>query len=158
GRIAAGTQTDAVTAHMDWLPTFATLTGGKTPADRKIDGMDISALLLGETGAAGHDVFSYYRGFNLEAIRSGPWKLHFAKTELYNLESDIGETKNVAKDHPDIVARLQKHADAMRADLGDKNANAPGVRPLGRVENPQPLIDLEGNVRAGFDGFAKKLP
>ena len=158
GKIAAGSQTSAITAHMDWLPTFAALTGGQTPADRKIDGMDISPILLGAKGATGHEVFSFYRGFNLEAMRSGPWKLHLAKTELYNLESDIGEAKNVAQDHPDIVAQLQKHADAMRADLGDKNANAPGVRPLGRVENPLPLIDLEGNVRPGFDGVAKKLP
>ena len=74
------------------------------------------------------------------------------------LDSDIGEAKNVAKDHPDIVARLQKHAEAMRADLGDKDATAPGVRTLGRVENPQPLIDSAGHVRPGFDGVAKKLP
>jgi arylsulfatase A-like enzyme len=143
---------------MDWLPTFAALSGGKAPAGRKIDGMDISPLLLGRPDADGHEVFSFYKGFNLEAVRSGPWKLHLAKTELYDLDSDIGEAKNVAKDHPDIVARLQKHADAMRADLGDKDATAPGVRTLGRVENPQPLIDSAGHVRPGFDGVAKKLP
>ena len=158
GKIAPGSQTAAVTAHMDWLPTFAALSGGKAPADRKIDGMDISPLLLGRPDAAGHEVFSFYKGFNLEAVRSGPWKLHLAKTELYDLDSDIGEAKNVAKDHPDIVAQLQKHAEAMRADLGDKDANAPGVRTLGRVENPQPLIDSAGHVRPGFDGVGKKLP
>ncbi|MBL9133526.1 MAG: sulfatase-like hydrolase/transferase, partial [Verrucomicrobiaceae bacterium] len=46
GKVAAGTQTAAITAHIDWLPTFAALGGAKAPADRKLDGMDISPLLL----------------------------------------------------------------------------------------------------------------
>jgi len=157
-KIAAGSQTAAITAHMDWLPTFAALTGAQAPVDRKLDGMDISPILLGQTGAIGHDVFYYYRGFELQAVRRGPWKLHFAKTELYHLDSDIGEAKNIAIDHPDIVARLQKATEVMKADLGDKTKDAPGVRPLGRVANPQPLIHHDGTVRTGFDGFAKTLP
>jgi arylsulfatase A-like enzyme len=157
GKIAPGSQTNAITAHMDWLPTFAVLGGGKSPSDRKLDGKDISPLLLAKAAASGHDVFHYYRGFDLEAVRSGPWKLHLAKTELYNLETDIGEAKNIAAEHPDQVARLQALAKAMKADLGDKTATAPGVRPLGRVANPLPLIGHDGTVRPGFDKIAKKL-
>ena len=78
-------------------------------------------------------LFHYYSGFNLQAVRSGPWKLHLGKNELYHLDEDIGEAKNVAAEHADIVAQLQKHAEMMKADLGDKTKNAPGVRKLGRV-------------------------
>ena len=176
GKIAPGSQTNAITAHMDWLPTFAALgvppLGGATsPASSSsndpkpakagtlnIDGKDISPLLLAKKDASGHDVFHYYRGYDLEAVRSGPWKLHLAKTELYNLDTDIGEAKNVAAEHADVVVRLQALAEAMKADLGDKTATAPGVRPLGRVANPLPLIGHDGKVREGFDAIAKTLP
>jgi arylsulfatase A len=80
GKVAAGSKTDAITSHMDWLPTFATLGGGKTPADRKIDGIDLSPLLLGQTGSfKARDTFYYYRGFKLEAVRSGPGNSRSAK-------------------------------------------------------------------------------
>jgi arylsulfatase A len=142
---------------MDWLPTFAAVCSAKVPDDRKIDGKDISPVLFGKANASGHDVFHYYSGFNLQAVRRGPWKLHLGKNELYNLESDIGEAADVAKANPGIVAELQRHADEMRADLGDKTADAPGVRPLGRVSDPLPLISPTGVVRQGFDKHHKIL-
>ena len=158
GKIAPCSQTKAITAHMDWLPTFASICSAKTPVDRKLDGKDISPILFGRGDQQGHDVFHYYLGFNLQAVRSGPWKLHLGKEELYNLESDIGEAENVAKENPEIVSKLKQYADEIRADLGDKTAEAPGVRPLGRVMDPLPLISSEGSVRPGFDRLFKTLP
>ena len=158
GKVAAGSETKAITAHMDWLPTFGELARCKSVGELKLDGKDISPVLLGKNDATGHDVFFYYRGFDLEAVRSGPWKYQFATKQLFNLDADIGEATNVAKDHADIVAQLQKHAEAMKADLGDKTKDAPGVRELGRVANPQPLISADGTVRPGFNKIAKTLP
>lgn len=158
GKIAAGTKSDEITAHMDWLPTFGALARCKSVGELTLDGQDISPILLGQKDAAGHAVFHYYRGYDLEAVRSGPWKLHLAKKELYHLDSDIGEATNVAAKHPDEVARLQALAETMKADLGDKTKDAPGVRELGRVENPQPLISADGTVRAGYNKIAKTLP
>lgn len=158
GQIAPGSQTKAITAHMDLFPTFASICSAKIPTDRKLDGKDISPVLFGKGDQNGHDVFHYYLGFNLQAVRSGPWKLHLSKDELYNLESDIGETENVAKDHTEIVSKLKQYAEEMRADLGDKTAEAPGVRTLGRVSDPLPLISPDGVVRPGFDRLFKTLP
>jgi arylsulfatase A len=157
GKVAAGSETKAITAHMDLLPTFGELARCKNVGELKLDGKDLSPVLLGQSDATGHDVFHYYSGFNLQAVRSGPWKLHLAKNELYNLETDIGEAKNITTEHPDQVARLQALAEAMKADLGDKTATAPGIRPLGRVAHPLPLIGHDGTVRPGFDAIAKKL-
>jgi arylsulfatase A len=69
---------------------------------------------------------------------------------LYNLDQDIGEKTDVAAQHPDVVKRLQDLIAKMDADLGidkgkKKNA-APGLRPAGRVDNPQPLV-LPGKTR-----------
>ncbi len=157
GKIQSASSTAAITSHMDWLPTFASLAGAALP-ERALDGLNISPLLLGHSGAQGHDVFYYYHGFNLQALRAGAWKLHLQKGELYDLESDIGETNNLAKAQPEQVAKLRALADVMLRDLGDGSADAPGVRSLGRVANPQPMIHSDGHVRSGMDGVAKVLP
>ena len=172
GKIPAGTLSDAITGMIDVLPTFVRLAGGKVPTDRKIDGGDIWPVLAGEAGAKSpHDVFYYFNGLRLQAVRSGPWKLHLpgadrsvsraakksgddkassAEGQLYNLDADIGESKNVAEANPEVVKRLRAFADAMKDDLG-LDGIGPGVRPMGRVENPQPLIGKDGKIRAGFE-------
>ncbi len=160
GRIPGGRICRAPASTMDILPTIAGLTGAKLPAD-KIDGRDIWPLVSGREGAKSpHEAFFYYQGWNLEAVRSGRWKLHFphgyrtlagrpggtggipAKYEqartglaLFDLENDIGEQHNVADQHPGIVTRLQGLADAMRQDLGDaaKKMNGKGRRPPGKM-------------------------
>ncbi len=141
GKVPSASSTNAITSHMDWLPTFAAIGGGEAPSDRKIDGMDLSTLLLGDRMAfKPREVFYYYRGFTLEAVRSGPWKLHLANKELYDLDSDPGEAENIAATMTDQVTQLTSLAEAMKSDLGLQGAEAPGLRPLGRVENPKPLI------------------
>jgi arylsulfatase A len=162
GKIPAGTSSDAITSMMDVLPTFARLAGAKVPADRKIDGVDLWPVLAGDgTAKPPRDHFFYFRGLDLDAVRSGPWKLHLAKDkqapQLYHLGNDIGEAKNVASEHPEEVRRLQEFAGTMKDDLGLKG-KGPGCRPVGRVENPQPLIGKDGTVRADAAGEVKRFP
>lgn len=169
GKIPAGTSTDAITTMMDVLPTFARLAGARLPADRKLDGVDVWPVLAGNPARPPRDSFLYFRGFNLDAVRSGPWKLHLAlaqntagkksapQPQLFNLADDIGEAKNVAAEHPEIVRRLQALAHATKDDLG-LDGVGPGCRPLGRVANPQPLIARDGSVRADAVGTFKRVP
>lgn len=157
GKIPAGTSTDAITTMMDVLPTFAGLAGAKLPSDRKIDGVDVWPVLAGDPAKAPRDHFFYYRGMNLEAVRSGPWKLHLAKGELHHLGNDVAEAKDVAAQQPGEVKRLRALAETMRDDLGLEGVG-PGCRPAGRVENPQPLIALDGAVRADAVGAVKSFP
>jgi len=148
GKIPAGTETDAVTGMMDVLPTFVKLAGASPPTDRKLDGADIWPILAGQPDAeSAHDVFYYYRGLKLQAVRSGPWKLHLARQELYNLETDIGESSNVAAANPEVVRRLWTLAEQMRDDLG-LDGIGPGCRPLGKVTDAQPIISHEGRFRS----------
>ena len=72
---------------------------------------------------------------------------------LYHLDTDISETRNVAADHPDVVARLQKFIAEMDSDLGVKQ-QGPGVRPPGRVNNPVGLY-LEQQAPASVPDPAK---
>jgi len=111
----------------------------------------------------------FYLGYKLEAVRSGPWKLALGpqiysmgmKTggvkapglRLYNLETDIGETTDVAAQHPDVVKRLKALADHEAATLCDGSAKGPGVRPPGRVTDPKPLYPMLWG-----DGKMSKVP
>ena len=155
GRIPAGSSTSAMTSMMDLLPTFASLAGAPVPQDRKLDGIDISPVLLGD--AAPRDHFFYFRGLALEAVRQGPWKLHLKSGELYQLEQDLAESRDVAANHAEIVNRLRALAASMQDDLGVDKLGA-GCRALGRVADPQPLIDNAGRVRTGFVAKEAQFP
>ncbi len=159
GRVPAGRVCDELITAMDFLPTFASLTGACAPQDRIIDGKDITSLLIGQAGATSpHDVFYYYMRNQLRAVRSGKWKLHFATSkmfvrqpdtvkELYDLEHDPGETQNVFDAHPEVVTELMAVAETARTDLGDEllGIEGDGCRAVGRVEQPVPLAVQDEN-------------
>ena len=142
----------------DILPTFAALSGGKIPADRKIDGANIWPQLAGDANAKpAHETFYYYKGLRLEAVRHGDWKLQLpgekksaAEVKLYNLKADIGEATDVAAQNPDVVKQLQALVANMKDDLG-LDGEAPGSRELGKVEHAEPIIGYDGKIRDGFE-------
>lgn len=150
-KVPAGTVCREMVTGMDVMPTLAGIGGAGVPYDRKIDGHDISSLAFGEDDASTPwEEFFYYKQNNLEAVRSGNWKLHVRKgdeqtLELYDLAEDIGETTNLFAEHPDIVSVLMLKIEACRRDLGDEATNAVGenVRPIGRVDNPKPLTEYD---------------
>jgi len=159
-RIPAGTVCTTPVMTIDILPTIANWIGADPPR-RRIDGRDVGPILLGEPAASSphRAYFFYYHRNDLEAVRSGRWKLHLShgyrtmqgrrlgsggspgsydhavKTgiELYDLETDVGETTDVADDHPEVVLRLLELVETMRADLGDNltKRESSGHRPHG---------------------------
>ncbi|MSU24752.1 MAG: N-acetylgalactosamine 6-sulfate sulfatase [Opitutus sp.] len=121
GRVPAGRVSDAIFSTLDFLPTFGTLAGFEPPRDRLIEGVDQTELLLGRSERGARDHFHYFCQNELHGVRQGPWKLLLPnrkvfyayvkdrgtnEPELYHLATDPGETKNVARDHPDVVERL----------------------------------------------------
>ena len=157
GRIPAGKVCRELAATIDLLPTIAALVDARLPEDRIIDGKDIRPLMFAQPGATSpHEVFYYYAGRNLQAVRSGKWKLVLPHTygypdppgtdgkpgqragskidlSLFDLQSDVGEAHNVASGHPEVVDRLQKLAATAREDLGDGQRPGKNLRPVGRL-------------------------
>jgi arylsulfatase A len=152
-RIKPGTECREIAAMFDLYPTLAGLADANLPTGRIIDGKDIWPLLAGERDArTPHEMLFYYRASQLQAVRSGKWKLivdyadkkytsadrkefELRKHEphLYDLSTDIGETKDIANENPDVVERLMALAEKCREDLGDampdrkgKNVREPG--------------------------------
>jgi arylsulfatase A-like enzyme len=130
---------------IDFLPTFAHLAGAPLP-DRPIDGADIWPLWSGQPGATNpHPAYAFWYNQNdLQAIRSGSWKLvlphratffprelqgqngarglgenRWVGLELYDLDTDPGETRNLAAERPEILGKMLGHAEEFRAELGD---------------------------------------
>ena len=119
GKVPAAKTSDAIFATLDFMPTFAGLAGFKVPADRVIDGVDQAELLMGKSPEGARQTFLYRNN----GIRRGKWKYLKAKhnvygyardhkreqvEELYDLDADIGESKNLAADNPKLVAELKQ--------------------------------------------------
>ena len=158
GRIEPGSVCSQMASTLDVLPTVAAISGAALPQG-PIDGVDVLSLLDGEAGADPRDNFLFYYDGQLRGIREGRWKRVYehrtrsyvgvepgmdgvpgpyaspiVPEALYDLENDVGETLDVAAQHPDIVARLDAMAEEARSALGDGLSGRTGseVRPPGR--------------------------
>jgi arylsulfatase A-like enzyme len=159
GKIKPGRVCHEIASTMDLLPTACALAGAALPK-AKIDGLDISPLLFTDNAKGPHQAFFYYVGNRLTAVRSGKWKLKVATNllenfgykklkqpdaeipmALYNLDWDIAEQKDVSKDHPDVVKRLEGLLAQERIELGDEREGIKGKenRPLGCFPDSQPV-------------------
>ena len=133
GKVPEGTSCDEVAASIDLMPTIAKLAGAKILKDRKIDGKDIWPLMSGTEGAVSpHDMYYYYKGNRLESARQGKWKIRRSgkksqSVELYDLDSDISETKNLAKENEALVKDMIKKMNLFDEDLKKSQ------RPVGKL-------------------------
>jgi len=161
GHIPADSVCDEPLMTIDILPTLARLIGASLPS-HKIDGLDIWPFIAGAKDAQNpHPAYYFYYNRNdLQAVRSGDWKLVFPHTSrtmenqpqgrdgkpgvykplalersLFNLKADPGESTNVAALHPEVLRRLEALAEEARADLGDdlSGRKATGSRPPGKL-------------------------
>ncbi|HKS35970.1 MAG TPA: sulfatase [Verrucomicrobiae bacterium] len=163
GRIPARSVCREPAMTIDVLPTIARLIDARLPS-HPIDGKDIWPLISGDAKAGSpHDAyFFYYNVGELQAVRSGRWKLVFPHTyrtlagksggtggkpskyestktglALFDLEKDVSEKLDVAAQHPDVVKRLQALAEQCREDLGDSLVKRAGknAREPGRLKD-----------------------
>jgi arylsulfatase A-like enzyme len=156
GTVPAGASCDAVLGSIDVLPTLVKRAGAELGPERVLDGRDMWPVLSGQTQNSPHEAWYYFNGNRLEAVRCGRWKLAIApqragigpnsglvtatrdEPRLYDLEADLGETTDVARQHPEVVSRMRPYIRRMDADLAVRGLG-PGVRPPGRVAQPQGL-------------------
>ena len=161
-KIPAGTVCNRLASSIDLLPTIAGLCEAPLPS-LKIDGVDITPLMLGNETAKPREYFLYfYRQNALEAVRNDRFKLvlpHLGRTyagflpgndgragqvneqhqehlALYDLHRDPGERYDVQSRYPEVMAELMKIVEAARLDLGDDLTGHKGTgrRPIGMSE------------------------
>ena len=161
-KIPAGTICNRLASSIDLLPTIAGLCGAPLPS-LKIDGVDISSLMMGNETAKPREYFLYYYQRNaLEGVRNDRFKLvlphlgrsyagflpgnngqaglvndrHQENLALYDLRRDPGECYDVQSQYPEVMAELMQIVEAARVDLGDDltGRQGNGRRAIGTIE------------------------
>lgn len=113
GTIPAGRVSDEILTFWDMMPTFAELADAEVPPG--IDGLSALDALRGEKRHQPHDYlywdYGHCRPKFGQAVRLGNWKgIRFGRenpVELYDLKTDLGETTDIAKAHPDVVGKME---------------------------------------------------
>lgn len=136
GGVTGGRTYDGLTSTLDLYPTFLSAAGATPETWEHTDGIDQLPGLRGESGTTGHDVLHWDCGFQW-SVREGDWKLRYAEAgrhadalrrvehtdirtgrTLVNLRDDIGETRDLSAEHPDIVERLTVRHEEWLAETG----------------------------------------
>jgi arylsulfatase A len=168
--LAADRVIDDTVSALDLFPTIASLAGADIPPGRVIDGQDLTALLIRGQSPAQPRVLFHYFGPQLQVVREGKWKLFlqiddlparrlpslwfthqpelfsrqhrlWPKPTLYDLASDLGETTDVAAQHPEIVRRVngiaRKFDSEFQRDVRELDiASGPAPPAPGAVRSP----------------------
>jgi uncharacterized sulfatase len=124
GRIPAGRTADTPVIAYDMFPTFLHQAGGKLPSDRVYDGQDVWPVLTGKGQFQREKPLVWVYDDNVTAVRDGRWKLHlgdrgrtFKTPQLYDIEADPEESRDLAAEKPDVVQGLRAHARAFQKDI-----------------------------------------
>jgi arylsulfatase A-like enzyme len=148
---------DVVTA-MDFYPTLASIVGHDTATLPKHDGVNVLPVWRAEKHSPSpREHFFYFKRNELQAVRSGKWKLRHAfdkerekdskpdMLELFDLSVDPGETRDLAAAHPEVVERLARAMAEIRAELGDSRLGIEGGarRPPAVTRDPKPLTTFD---------------
>jgi arylsulfatase A-like enzyme len=110
GRAPAGTTSDHAGYFGDLLATAAEFAGAPPPEDH--DGISFLPAILGKEQKAHAALYwEFYERGSAQAVRMGDWKgiakPFWGEVELYDLKGDLGETRNVAAQHPDVVEKIR---------------------------------------------------
>jgi arylsulfatase A-like enzyme len=138
GITPAGVVSDHIGYFGDLMATACELAGGEVPGET--DSVSFAPVLSGRTETQKRHKFLYWEFYeqgSKQAVREGDWKairmpMHTGPMELYDLSSDLGESRNVAAQHPEVVKRMAKYME--QSHVPNKN-----WVPRGTVPKKQPV-------------------
>ena len=146
----AGRTWDGLCGALDMFPTLMAMADLKMPETRPLDGRNVWPALRDSTASP---VESYYWAWrNEDTLRTADWRLHrfFGRFELYDIRNDVGETKNVADGHPEVVKSLAAKMDAWADSLGAALTHQPVPVRLDAKSAPEgDVLEITVTVAAG---------
>ena len=158
-KIARGQVRNGFITGLDLLPTLSTIVRTKALPERATDGVDLSALLLGDANAKGRETFACYSGSELHAVRKDQWKLHLPH-EYISVDGPPGKDgkpANFANMKPNpieqsgirgIASRHGYRVEKLELSLFDLETD-PGEQKNVAAENPAIVAELQ-NLAADF--------
>ena len=145
GSFERGRKTDARGSHLDLFPTLLEIAGGEAPLDRVLDGRSLLPLLTGKTDESPHDRLFHIWDRHAPSIESrwavaGP-RYKLVGEELYDLDADPGEKRDIAGQEPELAASLRQEFVKWLAEVTNGKTFAPLPIPVGeRLEDPVDLL------------------
>ena len=141
GKIKPGSVINDPVVSLDILPTVVEAAGGKVDPAWKLDGTSLLGRITDDKATLPERPIFWRKGGSTGAIamRRGKWKLHNLRAEnsspeLYDLDSDIPEAKNLAKVNPQIVASMTAELEKWEAELKEPLWGTNSVKRNGREE------------------------
>ncbi|MDE6652569.1 MAG: arylsulfatase [Paramuribaculum sp.] len=133
GHIAPNQESDALVSHIDLMRSLGSLFNARIPQESACDSRDNLATILGENKTS-REYLTEMSNTHVLSVRSGKWKYiepsdgpamiqwgpkietgNLSEPQLYDMTTDQGERKNVAAEHPDVVAQMQAYIQEVRA-------------------------------------------
>lgn len=156
GRFPAGARVQAMAQHIDLFPTLCELIGAKVPTDRVIDGRSILPLMREGKGVSPHE-YLYHQWCRVRPSADKDWAIHstqykLVNGELFDLQSDPGEEKNLAAEHPEVVRQLRAEFERWFADVTAGRDYGRVPIEVGRADENPVEIDI-----TWADGVGKKV-
>jgi uncharacterized sulfatase len=143
GKLEQGQVSDALISSVDFLPTFAELTGSELPVSQVFDGISLVDIMEGSSPDPQRPLYWHYPVYHHDqpasVIRKGKWKLIHNLVDnsrsLYNLETDIGESADLSLHEPEVTDELFQMLENWRADCrAEFPAPNPAFDPSRRYE------------------------
>jgi uncharacterized sulfatase len=124
GTLDAGQVNNAIVSSVDFVPTFAELAGAELPVEQVFDGISLVDILEGSDPDPERAIFWHYPVYHHDqpasAIRKGKWKLIHNlvnnRLYLYDLENDLGETRDLSQSEPELCSDLYQQLEKWRMD------------------------------------------
>ncbi|MEO7650779.1 MAG: sulfatase-like hydrolase/transferase, partial [Bryobacteraceae bacterium] len=159
GHFTAGRKVDAMASHLDLFPTLCELTGAKPPQDRPIDGRSLMPLLTGKSSESQHDFLFHIWDRQRPTPRS-KWavtgrRYKLVGAELYDLQNDPGEKRNIAAANPEVAREMRGQFDTWFADVTRGKTFQPApIEVGGPYENPIDLLASWAHIRGTSSGWS----
>ena len=157
GGLTGGRDVDTLTAHIDLLPTLIDLCHLKSVRNVKFDGVSIARLLSGTTkGWPDRTLFVQYRQSHdppvkwNAAVMTQRWRL-VSGAELYDIQADPGQIRNVAAEHPDLVADLRARYEAWWSDVSQRFGEYSEIVLGSEAENPARLTCFDWHTKCPWN-------
>lgn len=157
GNLKSNNEINALTAHIDILPTLMDLCHLKDSENTQFDGKNLTPLLYGTDNWSARTLVvdsqrsEYLKKWKKSAVMTEQWRLINGK-ELYDIQEDFGQKNDVSKAYPEVVKELSKAYDKWWEDV---SVNANVVAPIivgNRMDNPSTLTchDWHSNDKNPF--------